>query len=369
MKKLINSKKITQKILIIMIFVLMLNLIIPNYSQASTLGGVLLKPITDLFSLFGDAVCAGLQTFLVDGTFFTGGSILKGFLASSDEAGASDGTWTDDKYESIRYNSSTDVSEYEFYTDDIDLEGIELLAKLPFFGNESVAIPVTKYTPEAIFAGQIPALDINFINPKDWGSTEMNKRSVADRLHETIATWYVALRNLAFVGLMIILVYVGIRMVISSAASDKAKYKQLFLDWLVAMCLLFCLHYIMSFTITITQEITNAINGSASSVNTIPVTVYKGEGPDENGNGGSTEVVAKFNTSLTGIARFQTKMDDGGTRLLYTIIYLALVIYTFMFTCTYLKRVITMAFLTLIAPLVALTYPIDKMNDRKSTSF
>lgn len=358
MKKIINSKKTLQKMLIVIILVLILNFIMPSYSQADA-GGVLLKPITDLFSLLGDAVCAGLQFFLVDGNFLVGsGGILNGFLVSSDVDGAVDGTFPD--YPEIRYDSSTGVSEYEFYTDDIDLEGWDWWNSV--WSSESIAIPITKYTPEAIFAGQIPALDINFINPKDWETEEENDRSVAQALHGTIASWYVALRNLAILGLMIVLVYVGIRMVISSAASDKAKYKQLFMDWLVAMCLLFCLHYIMSFTITITQEITNAIIGRVDTVNTIPVTIYKG-------SEGSKEVVAKFNTSLTGIARFQTKMDDGGTRLLYTIIYLALVIYTLMFTLTYLRRVITMAFLTLIAPLVALTYPIDKIRDRESSGF
>ena len=29
-----------------------------------------------------------------------------------------------------------------------------------------------KYSPEKIFAGRIPALDINFVNPIDWNSRE-----------------------------------------------------------------------------------------------------------------------------------------------------------------------------------------------------
>ena len=106
-----------------------------------------------------------------------------------------------------------------------------------------------KYTPDKIFANLIPALDINFVNPNQWnGNTEMQERSVAIQLHDTIASWYVALRNLAIVGLMLVLVYVGIRIIISSTSSDKAKYKQMLMDWLIAMCLLFCLHYIMTFT-------------------------------------------------------------------------------------------------------------------------
>ena len=52
----------------------------------------------------------------------------------------------------------------------------------------------------------------------------------------------------------------------------------------------------------------------------------------------------------------------------YLILYLILVVFTIMFTVRYMKRVIYVAFLTLIAPMVAMTYPLDKIKDRKSTS-
>lgn len=51
----------------------------------------------------------------------------------------------------------------------------------------------------------------------------------------------------------------------------------------------------------------------------------------------------------------------------YLIIYIALVVFTVVFTIRYIKRVIYMAFLTMIAPMVAMTYPLDKLKDRKST--
>lgn len=53
----------------------------------------------------------------------------------------------------------------------------------------------------------------------------------------------------------------------------------------------------------------------------------------------------------------------------YGLIYVILVIYTIIFLFTYMKRVVYMAFLTVIAPLVAVTYPIDKMNDGKAQAF
>ena len=51
----------------------------------------------------------------------------------------------------------------------------------------------------------------------------------------------------------------------------------------------------------------------------------------------------------------------------YLIIYIALITFTAMFAIRYIKRVIYIAFLTLMAPMVALTYPLDKIKDRKST--
>lgn len=49
--------------------------------------------------------------------------------------------------------------------------------------------------------------------------------------------------------------------------------------------------------------------------------------------------------------------------------YIMLVGYTIKFTVIYLKRVLNIAFLTLIAPIVAFTYPIDKSIDGKAARF
>ena len=82
----------------------------------------------------------------------------------------------------------------------------------------------------------------------------------------TVSKWYVALRNIAIVGLLSVLLYIGIRIVISSSAGDKAKYKQFFVDWVVALCLIFFLHYIMAFTMTMSETITDVLSGDDSSL-------------------------------------------------------------------------------------------------------
>ena len=114
-------------------------------------------------------------------------------------------------------------------------------------------VPNIKLTPAEIFAGNVAALDANFFETNKDYSNKLggNDKSIVLTLKSTVSQWYVALRNIAIVALLSVLLYIGIRIVISSSAGDKAKYKQFFVDWVVALCLIFFLHYIMSFTMTI----------------------------------------------------------------------------------------------------------------------
>ena len=78
-------------------------------------------------------------------------------------------------------------------------------------------------------------------------------------LREAIAGWYYNLVNFAIVALLSVLVYVGIRMITSTISQDKAKYKTMFKDWLVAICLLIFMHYIMIGVLNLTSMITDAL--------------------------------------------------------------------------------------------------------------
>lgn len=357
MKKLITKNKILQKTVISIIIISLLSFAVPVRSQAG-IGGVLLDPLFDLVGTIFDVVVGGLQAFLVDGQMNNSddGGILNLFLADPEDLLKNE----NGKYNNFQYPAGTEPME-KIKEDELD--------KTILFGNAAYYIPTFKYTPDKIFANLIPALDINFVNPNQWnGNEDMQDRSVAIQLHDTISSWYVALRNLAIVGLMLVLVYVGIRIVISSTSSDKAKYKQMLMDWLIAMCLLFCLHYIMTFTVTIVDEISQAINGATNGLNGNNITVRIVEDDGETAvKAGGRDV--QFSTDLMGLIRFNMQSNNGWNKLLYLIFYIAMVIYTCLFTFYYLKRVIIMAFLTIIAPLVALTYPIDKLNDGKAQAF
>lgn len=250
-------------------------------------------------------------------------------------------------------------------------------------------------------------------------SSQTYYASTAYNLRPIIANWYNILRDISIVGMLSILVYVGIRIMLSSTAGDKAKYKQLLVDWVVAICLLFLMQYIMSFSNIAVKKVTSVIQSAVVSTNESDklsenekkaakekgkldgdVAVTRGtqlfEIEDKELVNKAYQILVEENktdtkyndlfkngnlywptNNFTEQARMLAQLtdkDDDATNYAYAsigykIIYIVLVLYTLIFTWTYVKRVVYMAFLTMIAPLVALTYPIDKMNDGKAQAF
>ena len=168
--------------------------------------------------------------------------------------------------------------------------------------------------------------------------------SSSETLQPIVAKWYKALRVIALVGLLSVLVYIGIRILISSTGQEKAKYKKMIGNWLFAICLLFILQYIMILILEISDAITGILSQS----------VMKQNGVD------NLMSTARDNLIVS------TALKTSFSKL---VIYLVLVIYTLLFTVQYLKRVLYMAFFTMIAPLITLTYPLDKIKDGQAQAF
>lgn len=297
------------------------------------------------------------------------------------------------------------------------LTGIAVKSLVEYNLPDTFYLPVYAITPEEMFKNKVAILDVNFFNPNEYNKTSISNggqeeikqsESSASVLQSTIARWYMALRNFAIVVLLSVLLYVAIRIIISSTAQDKAKYKEKLFSWIVALCLMFFMHYIMAFATTIVEAITEGINKS-DFVNmvTIPleddhkIEIYEKEydeqGNEIEGSGEMRSVNAKdyfrengleqkdstgttyyfWPTNLMGELRIQMQLErkeSSDDNILleqvgYTILFVMFVLYTVAFLFIYLKRLIMLAFLTMIAPLVAMTYPIDKINDGNAQAF
>ena len=182
--------------------------------------------------------------------------------------------------------------------------------------------------------------------------------SERNTLRDTISSWYYALRNLAILALMSILVYVAIRMILTTISQDKAKYKTMFKDWLVALCLLFVIHYIMVGILNLSSMITDAIGTSGESYTTnlrdsIESSIVTSEALLE-GNDNAKEKEAK---------------DLIKDAMAQTVIYAAMVIMNIIFVVKYVLRALTLIFLVLLAPITCITYPIDKISDGKAQAY
>ena len=275
----------------------------------------------------------------------------------------------------VFYNSGVFSSEkvLKIITDNPTVSGVETVEVVKDYIDTftgKYGVPDIKLTQAEIFAGNVSALDANFFETKTDHSNELggNGKSIIEQLKGTVSKWYVALRNIAIVGLLSVLLYIGIRIVISSSAGDKAKYKQFFVDWVVALCLIFFLHYIMAFTMTMSETITDVLSGDDSSQGRIKQVNIRLI--DENGNAFSDGgVPIEFSSNFTGVARIKADYASSSLRMGYSILYIALTVYTVYFAFVYLKRLLMLAFFTMIAPLVALTYPLDKIRDGKAQAF
>jgi len=355
--KIFEKTSIIQKMIVAIVLVILLfSFVLAPKAQASVLGDLgssLIKELMQLVIWLVDCVTGLLNNMML------GVDWDDVMLAEDDINLKSEKSWL--------YVSEEELSkakEKESGNCVVEIEGDDYDPKV-FFAKED-PIPNMLYSPENIFGNKIAALDINFLRPNTYEGVVKNNimsdakekaeskaESSASVLSQTIASWYKSFRNIAVVGLLSVLIYLGIRILISSTAADKAKYKETLRDWFIALCLVFVIHFIMAGVLMLTDNVNKLFGSSVDKGIIVHV-----EDPD-----------IKFRTNLMGLIRFKTQCSNVYEVGAYGFMYIAIVIYTCIFTFMYFKRFLYMAFFTMIAPLVALTYPIDKAGDGKSQAF
>lgn len=186
-------------------------------------------------------------------------------------------------------------------------------------------------TPFDIFFNKYTFFDVNFFNITD-------EPTMINIVRARVAQWFYILRTISAAVLLVILIYVGIRMAISTIAEDKAKYKKMLWDWCSSLALIFVLQYISIFVIETNNVIVNFLrdygyNDIDGAINDI---MMQGMGP----------------------------MGIGA--LVSTVVYCMIIFQTIAFMLVYIKRMIKVGFLIVISPMISITYSIDKMGDGKA---
>lgn len=287
--------------------------------------GTLLGPLVEIVRAIGDAIMSILTKCML-------GTSFESMMVSWDE---------------VDNSKLSEANTSKTYTESEINEFKNAFGNLP-----DLKYPNFKYTPEEIFKGEIDVFGIDFIggNTVKNGEVKQNESTGWNSLRKMVSIWYQVLRYIAVIGLLSILIYLGIKIILSSSAGKKAEYKSALINWVIAMFLIFIMHYIMAFIIVLIQKFTTLLG---KSIGNIKVTF-----------GDKT-----FITNFMGLARFQAQENSLTNQLGYVIIYIAFITLTFKFTFIYFKRMLKMAILTLVAPLVAMMYPLDKKGGGKARGF
>ena len=200
-----------------------------------------------------------------------------------------------------------------------------------------------EFSIESIIFNQAVDHPIGIISIDFFDSTKENKSNTNNLIQENIATWYVAIRNIAITILVIVAMYIAIRMLLATTSEKKAQYKEILIYWVQSLALVFVLHYIMIGIIAINDALIKSL--------------YKA---------GEQVITGKNNNIMETLFINAFKAIRITSSLANTFAYMVLCFVTIMFFISYLKRMMTIAFLIIIAPLVTVTYSIDKIGDGKS---
>jgi len=185
-------------------------------------------------------------------------------------------------------------------------------------------------TPLHIFFNKFTLTDINIFT-----TDGLDSDSFVYKMRVNASMWYLVFRSIALGLMLALLLYTGLRLMLANFAGEKAKYQQLLTNWVMGLMLAFFIHIIIVFVINVNSTLVSIIEKAANSANITDMVE-------------SIRNAAFSESYLLGLAA--------------TIVYVLMVIQTMIYLFIYIKRLLTVLFLVIISPVIAVTYSLDKSN-------
>lgn len=199
------------------------------------------------------------------------------------------------------------------------------------------------FTIEGLLTNQYPIFNIDLFSETPNGPNS----KFSNDIKQSAAVWYVSIRNIALVGMVISLIYVAIRMAIATVAEEKAKYKKMLTSWFIGLVLIFVIHYIIIIMLRLSSEFIDFIKTAIET--------------DTSTSGMEKDILGNLWNTLN--------KTDGAQKIYIVILYMVLTYYELKFFIMYMFRVFKVFILTIIAPIISLTYPIDTIGDGRAQAF
>lgn len=203
------------------------------------------------------------------------------------------------------------------------------------------------FTLENLFFNRVKILDANIFRASE--KPDGTNQSIKDN----VAKWTAIFRSISVVIILIIIAYLAIRLIISTIKESpeaRANYKMFFIDIIKSLLLAFfapvfvaIVLYAADFTTSLIWDIAKVML-SKDYLNFEKVIIY----------------------SMFDVKGFFTNPTK---KLINTISFMILVSMHIKFVWLFMRRFLTLAFLTIVSPIISITYAVDKFKDGKTQVF
>ena len=233
------------------------------------------------------------------------------------------------------------------------LRTVQGIVTIIFVDREDDSSTMSFFTIYDLLAGKYAIFNANFMDFEPVASSSPgisityvfnSGKEVNNAFKSVVSQWFQIIKNISYILALCVLIYVGIRMAISTVAAEQAKYKKMLIDWLAGMVVIIIMPYIISIASFVSDALINIFSSFL-------------------------ETNDNFENVMVEEIAFKLPNDIGWSALIITLEYLALVAIQIRFALMYIKRFLALGFLIIIGPIVTVTYAIDSIGDGKAQAF
>ena len=194
-------------------------------------------------------------------------------------------------------------------------------------------------TPASLFFNKIP-----LTNPMLFVSPEKASEAGLSEFALNVSEWFRIMMLLTVAILFLILIYLSIRAMLSNNASTISDIKEMLKNWGMSVVILMVLAIVIVGAIYLNDSIISALSNSLGEI-------------------------VNFDKIIGGLFLNTIVFFSPILQVTSIILLGKLLMLTVEFLFAYIKRILNIAFLIIIAPLITVTYSVDKLGDKKAQAF
>ncbi len=203
-------------------------------------------------------------------------------------------------------------------------------------------------TMEKIVYNLVPLFDVDVFNGNQAGGETLDDSSLVIIIRNLVANIYMAIRQVSIIGLLIVLIYIGIRIATSTVSEQKAEYKKKLVSWGIAFFIVFGMHYFLVIVMKINEILVDILRNIGTNL--------------------ASSISGGAYFDLAQAMRELTYLPDIAKSAVAMVMYMVMIYYLIKFILIYFKRLFITVILIILGPFIGIKYAVDKIRFNKSSS-